>query len=71
MLRVILGPAPDSPEYADWWRNRLVSVRMMREAGRTVLWAEEPPVPISGEEPKKPIKEDKRKPAARKPRKAG
>src|SRR5262245_18022723 len=26
ILRIIIGPAPDAPEYASWWRGRLVSV---------------------------------------------
>lgn len=54
-LRIILGPSPDDPEYEAWWRGRLISVRLEKEAGRTVSWAEEPPVPLKEEEepPKK------------------
>jgi len=46
ILRIIIGPAPDDPEYAAWWRGRLISVRQMREQGQPVEWAEEPPIPL-------------------------
>ncbi len=82
VARIILGPAPDDPEYADWWRRRLVSVRLMREQGQPVEWAEEPPVPLPDDEPFKEVKpvakgrtkkaaptKEPRKPPAKKPRK--
>jgi hypothetical protein len=63
VLRIIIGPAPDDPEYVEWWRGRLVSVEQMKRDGLPVEWAETPPVPLPdegsrGEEPK---------PAAKKP----
>jgi hypothetical protein len=55
VLKVVLGPPPDSPEYAKWWEARLVSVRQMNEHGQPVEWAKEPPVPLAPQEaPKKP-----------------
>ena len=52
VLRVILGPAPDDPGYAAWWRGRLASVRLAREEGTEPEFAVEPPVPLPDEEPK-------------------
>lgn len=60
VLRIILGPAPDDPEYAAWWRGRLISVRQVREQGQLVEWAEEPPVSLPEE---KPAEEPSKKPA--------
>ena len=45
ILKVILGPSPDAPEYRNWWEARLVSVRLMKELGQPVEWAESPPGP--------------------------
>jgi hypothetical protein len=59
ILRIIIGPAPDDPEYAAWWRCRLISVRQMREQGQLVEWAEEPPVPLPEQ---KPVEEPSKKP---------
>lgn len=53
VLRIIIGPEPTDPEYAAWWRARLVSVEHMKEAGRPVEWAAEPPVPLGPPKPKK------------------
>jgi hypothetical protein len=53
VLRVLLGPAPDDPEYVKWWRGRLVSVEQMRRDGQAVDWAEAPPVPLPDENPAK------------------
>ncbi len=68
ILRIIIGPAPDDPEYVKWWRGRLVSVEQMKRDGHKVEWAEAPPVPLpddgaKAEEPRP------KKPAARKPKK--
>ena len=49
VLRPILGPAPDDPDYVAWWRARLVSVEQMRRDGQPVEWAEAPPVPLPPE----------------------
>ncbi len=65
VLRVIIGPSPDAPDYKSWWESRLVSVRKMKEEGQPVEWAEEPPVPLGPEEPA-PGKPKARKPRARK-----
>lgn len=51
ILRIIIGPSPDDPEYVKWWRGRLISVRQMKEAGQPVEWAESPPVPLPDEKP--------------------
>jgi hypothetical protein len=59
VLKIILGPAPDDPEYCAWWKARLVSVRLMKEAGEPVEWAESPPVPLPEE---RPTKEEPAKP---------
>jgi hypothetical protein len=48
-LRIILGPAPDDPEYVTWWRGRLISVEQMKRDGQPVEWAEAPPVPLPDE----------------------
>jgi hypothetical protein len=45
-LRIIIGPEPTDLEYASWWRGRLISVQLEREAGREVLWGHTPPVPL-------------------------
>jgi hypothetical protein len=44
--RVIFGCPPEDPDYKRWWESRLISVRMMREAGEAVTHAAEPPVPF-------------------------
>ena len=68
IVRPILGPPPEDPEYRVWWRRRHVSVLAMREEGRKVEWAEEPPVPLA--EPKKaPPKKPASKAAPKKPAK--
>jgi hypothetical protein len=71
ILRVILGPAPEDPEYATWWRGRLISVGQMKRDGQPVEWAEAPPVPLEpqeapeAEKPAKPRKwAARRKPAS-------
>jgi hypothetical protein len=46
ILRIIIGPSLDAPDYASWWRGRLISVQRMKEAGQPVEWAERPPVPL-------------------------
>ncbi len=46
VLRIILGPSPDDPEYRRWWELRRVSVKQMTEQGQPVEWAKEPPVPL-------------------------
>jgi hypothetical protein len=69
ILRIIIGPAPDDPEYAKWWRGRLISVEQMKRDGVAVEWAETPPVPLEPdvkEEPPKPAKKPARKKAAKK-----
>lgn len=66
ILRVVLGPAPGDPEYAAWWRARLVSVAQMKRDGQTVEFAETPPVPLSDEKPEEPKKAPKRKTAKKK-----
>jgi hypothetical protein len=68
VLRVILGPAPDDPEYVTWWRGRMISVRMMRDEGTEPEFAAEPPVPLPEEpaaEPPQPKKKPARKRAAK------
>jgi hypothetical protein len=70
VLRVLLGPAPDDPEYATWWRLRLVSVEQMKRDGLPVLWAEAPPVPLPDEKPKAPATKAAPKKSPRK-KKAG
>jgi hypothetical protein len=68
VLRIIIGPAPDDPEYVTWWRGRLIFVEQMKREGQPVQWAEAPPVPLESiEEPKA---ERPRKPRARKARKS-
>ena len=62
ILRVILGPAPDDPGYAAWWRGRLISVEQMKRDGLPVEWAEAPPVPLPGDASKA------EEPQAKKPR---
>lgn len=62
VLRIVLGPAPDAPDYRSWWEARLVSVEMLRKEGKTVLWAAEPPVPIA------PTAEPQEAPKPKKPR---
>lgn len=62
VLRIIIGPAPDDPEYASWWRARLVSVKADRERGVPVEWAFEPPVPLTGEDEPVKAARPKRKP---------
>lgn len=74
ILRIIIGPAPDDPEYEMWWRGRLISVRQMREQGQPVEWAAEPPVPLPEDKPaKEPPEQKPTKPArkARSRKKAG
>jgi hypothetical protein len=66
ILRIIIGPAPDDPEYRAWWEARFVSVRQMKKAGQPVEWAEAPPVPLGPAEGPKEEKPTK----ARKPRTA-
>lgn len=63
VLRVIIGPAPDDPEYATWWRARLVSVRKMREEGQPVEWAECPPVALGEAAEEKPPRKPRKKQA--------
>jgi hypothetical protein len=64
VLRVILGPAPDDPEYSAWWRLRLISVKQTRDEGQEVLWAAEPPVPLGRTKgPKKAPKKLRKKKA--------
>lgn len=63
--RILIGPAPDAPDYVSWWVGRMISVRQMREQGQTVEWATEPPVPLPGEKPQEAHQEEK---AAKKPR---
>lgn len=60
VLRIIIGPSPDDPEYATWWRGRLISVEQMKRDGKPVEWAEVPPVPLE------PAKEDKPEPTKKK-----
>jgi hypothetical protein len=77
VLKIIIGPAPDDPEYRRWWVDRLVSVCKAREQGTEPEFAAEPPVPPepaspvqeAGSRPRKPA----RKAAAKKPtrKKAG
>ena len=50
VLRIIIGPAPDDAEYGPWWKSRLVSVAKMRDEGQEVRWADNPPVPLPGDE---------------------
>jgi hypothetical protein len=72
VLRTILGPAPDDPEYRRWWELRLISVRQMREAGQEVEWAEALPALLEPQDaPEAPEKKPARpkKPAAKKARK--
>jgi hypothetical protein len=71
ILRIIIGPAPDDPEYAKWWRGRLISVEQMKRDGQPVEWAETPPVPLEPEAkeeppPTKSEKKQGRKRAAKK-----
>jgi hypothetical protein len=72
ILRIIIGPAPDDPEYVKWWRGRLISVEQMKREGQPVEWAETPPVPLEPlepevkEEPPKSVKKPARKRAAKK-----
>lgn len=54
VLRIIIGPAPDDPEYVAWWRGRLVSVRLARSEGTEPEFAVEPPVPLPEEKPAEP-----------------
>src|SRR4051794_21597451 len=71
ILRVILGPAPDDPEYAKWWRGRLISVEQMKRDGQPVEWAESPPVPLEPQEAPEAEKPAKpKKSAARKAKKS-
>lgn len=74
VLRVVLGPAPDDPEYRVWWAARMVSVRLEREQGREPTHAAEPPVPILDLEiPARGAKEEpkpEKKPRARKKKSA-
>ena len=64
IVRPILGPPPEDPEYRVWWRRRHVSVLAMREDGQEVLWADEPPAPLqTKKEPEKP----KKKPTGKAP----
>jgi hypothetical protein len=67
ILRTILGPAPDDPEYVRWWRGRLISVEQMKRDGQRVEWAEAPPVPLPDEGPKAEEPQPE-KPEARKAR---
>lgn len=62
ILRVILGPTPDDPEYVAWWRGRLISVEQIKRDGQPVEWAESPPVPLPEE---KPAEEKPKKPTRR------
>lgn len=62
VLRIIIGPAPDDPEYRKWWEGRLISVRDMKERGLLVEWAEAPPVPLEPV-PEQVVKEEPKKPA--------
>jgi hypothetical protein len=66
ILRIIIGPAPDDPEYATWWRGRLVSVEQMKRDGQAVEWAESPPVPLEPEVKEEPAKKPPRKRPAKK-----
>jgi len=55
--RILIGPPPGDPEYAVWWKARLISVQQMKAEGKPVEWAAEPPVPLAPvEEP--PAKEE-------------
>ena len=63
VLWIIVGPPPEHPEYASWWRGRMVSVRLMREENKEPEFAYEPPMPIPDE---KPVEEPPKKPRARK-----
>jgi len=65
VLRLILGPAPDDPDYAAWWRARLISVRQMREEGIEPQWAAAPPVPL---EPEAEAAKEEQPAAAAKPK---
>jgi hypothetical protein len=69
ILRVILGPAPEDPEYATWWRGRLISVEQMKRDGQPVEWAEAPPVPLP-EEASKAEEPTVKKPRARRKKSA-
>src|SRR5262245_47670017 len=62
VLRIIIGPAPEEPEYRRWWELRLISVRQMKEHRQPVEWAEEPPVPLE------PVPELPKQPEADKPK---
>jgi hypothetical protein len=69
VLRVIIGPAPDVPDYASWWMGRLISVEQTKREGQPVEWAEAPPVPLPGDGPKaeaEPAKKRARKKTAKK-----
>jgi hypothetical protein len=71
ILRVILGPAPDDPEYAKWWRGRLISVEQTKRDGQPVEWAEAPPVPLEPQEAPEAEKPAKpKKPRARRKKSA-
>src|SRR4051812_4963937 len=71
ILRVILGPAPDDPEYVSWWRGRLISVEQMRRDGEAGEWGGAPPLPPPAGKPapEKPAEEPVKKKPARKPQK--
>jgi hypothetical protein len=66
ILKVILGPSPDSPDYASWWKSRLISVEQMKDAGQPVEWAKSPPVPLEPEVKEEPKKKPKKAVAKKK-----
>jgi hypothetical protein len=68
VLRTILGPAPDDPDYSHWWELRLISVEQMKKEGQAVEFAACPPVPLKPQ--KKPAPKEPKK-APRKRKKAG
>lgn len=56
VLWIILGPPPDHPEYVEWWKGRMISVRQMRAEGKEPEFATEPPVPLPDEPTEQPAK---------------
>jgi hypothetical protein len=68
VLRIIIGPAPDDPEYMKWWRGRLISVEQMKREGQAGGWAEARPVPLESIEG--PKVEKPKMPRARKTKKS-
>ena len=67
VLKVVLGPAPDAPDYRRYWESRFISLKDMKERGLTPMAAEVPPVPL--DPPEIPEKKAKKAPAAKKVKK--